>query len=86
MSGLTDPHEFGSPSWDGVVPITRLNITAGVANEKQLLVRFYWTIRFAVWDVETFFAQATAALVEANGGESFTIYTNCESNRSNHKL
>jgi hypothetical protein len=76
MSGLADSRDFGATSWAGVVPITRANITAGAANEKQLLVRFYWTIRFGVWDVETFFAQATLALVESNGGEPFTIYTN----------
>ena len=76
MSGLTEPTDFGATSWDCVVPITRANITAGAANEKQLMVRFYWTIRFAVWDQESWYARATAALVEANQGESFTIYTN----------
>ena len=76
MSGLTDPKDFGASSWNDVVPITRVNITAGSANEQQLLVRFYWTIRFAVWDQETWYAQATTALVAANQGESFTIYTN----------
>jgi hypothetical protein len=76
QSGLTKPTDFGASSWDGVVPITRINITAGAANEQQLLVRFYWTIRFAIWDQESWYAQATAALVEANNGVPFSIYTN----------
>jgi hypothetical protein len=76
MSGLTDAKDFGAPSWAEVVPITRANITAGAPNEEKLLLRFYWTIRFAVWDQESWYARATAALVDANGGRSFTIYTN----------
>ena len=32
--------------------------------------------RFAAWDVESWHAQATAALLTANEGEAFSIYTN----------
>jgi hypothetical protein len=40
-------------------------------------VRVYWSIRFAAFDVVNFYSQATAALIAANGGEAFSIYTNC---------
>lgn len=49
---------------------------SGVAVEEGLRVRYYWTMRFVAWDVETWYAKATAALVAANNGESFSIYTN----------
>jgi hypothetical protein len=83
MSGLTTPQDFGarSGSWSDVVPMTRTNLTATVATarsaaQKQgLRVRYYWTMRFVAWDVETWYAKATAALVAANG-EPFSIYTN----------
>jgi hypothetical protein len=38
--------------------------------------RFYWTVRFAAWDVATWYAQVTAALIAANAGEAFTSYIN----------
>ena len=40
-------------------------------------MRVYWSIRFAAFDVVSFYSQATAALIAANGGEAFSIYTNC---------
>jgi hypothetical protein len=78
MSGLTTPVDFGADSWSAVVPITRDNATAarGGANEQGMRTRFYWTMRFVAWDVESWYARATAALVTANKGESFSIYTN----------
>ena len=78
MSGLTTPAGFGAGSWKDVVPILRDNITAGSANEQGMRTRFYWTMRFVTWDVETWYARAAKALVTANNGESFSIYTNCE--------
>ena len=83
MSGLTTPQDFGAQSWSEVVPLTRGNLTAAVAGsavsaevKEGLRIRYYWTMRFVAWDVETWYAKATAALVAANGGESFSIYTN----------
>jgi len=75
MSGFTTPADFGASSWSEVRPISRNNITTGT-NEEALRVLYYWTIRFVTWDVETWFARATRALVAANQGESFSIYTN----------
>jgi hypothetical protein len=75
-SGFTTPQEFGAESWNDVVPITKVNVTRG-PNEEGLRARVYWSVRFAAWDVVTWFARATAALVEANGGQEFGIYTNC---------
>ena len=40
-------------------------------------VRVYWSVRFAAFDVVSFYGKATAALVAANGDEPFSIYTNC---------
>eukprot|EP01043_Picozoa_sp_COSAG02_P041179 COSAG02_NODE_3394_length_6814_cov_8.672971_2_plen_1115_part_00 len=75
-SGLTTPQDFGADSWNEVVPITRQNITAGEPHEQALRVRAYWSIRFAAFDVVSFYSRATAALIAANGGEAFSIYTN----------
>jgi hypothetical protein len=75
-SGLTTPQAFGAASWNKVVPITFANITKGVTNEQALRVRAYWSIRFAAVDVVQFYSKATQALIAANGGESFSIYTN----------
>jgi hypothetical protein len=75
-SGFTTPQEFGADSWDDVVPITFVNVTRGL-HEKGLRACVYWSVRFAAWDVVTWFAKGTAALVEANGGQEFGIYTNC---------
>ena len=55
---------------------TFANITKGVTNEQALRVRAYWSIRFAAVDVVQFYSKATQALIAANGGESFSIYTN----------
>ena len=41
-----------------------------------MCTRFYWTSRFAAWAVESWHAQATAALLTDNEGEAFSIYTN----------
>ena len=49
-------------------------------------MRYYWTMRFVAWDVETWYAKATAALVAANGGESFSIYTNWNNVRRDFSL
>eukprot|EP01052_Picozoa_sp_SAG31_P006275 SAG31_NODE_286_length_18467_cov_41.317056_13_plen_1204_part_00 len=76
MSGLKTPQEFGAKSWSEVVPITHDNITSGDKYEQGLRIRFYWTMRFVAWDVETWYAKATEALVAANKGQSFFIYTN----------
>ena len=75
-SGFTTPQAFGADSWDEVVPITRQNITAGEPHEQGLRVRAYWSIRFAAYDVVDFYSKATAALIAANGGDAFSIYTN----------
>jgi hypothetical protein len=82
MSGLSTPQDFGASSWSEVIPMTRTNLTAAVAAapsaavEQGLRVRYVWTMRFVAWDVETWYAKATAALITANKGESFSIYTN----------
>jgi hypothetical protein len=75
-SGLTTPQDFGADSWEKVVPITFTNITAGEKHEQALRVRVYWSIRFAAFDVVSFYSKATAALIAANDGEAFSIYTN----------
>jgi len=59
-----------------VVPITFANVTAGASNEQALRVRVYWSVRFAAFDVVSFYSKATAALVAANGGVSFSVFTN----------
>jgi hypothetical protein len=79
-SGFATPQDFGADSWKAVVPAP----AHGVANLKHPTVNstltarraFYWSIRFGTWDTEAWFARATAALVAANDGESFQIYTN----------
>ena len=76
-SGLTTPQAFGADSWEQVVPITFANITAGEKNEQALRVRVYWSVRFAAFDVVDFYSKATKALIAANGGDTFSIYTNC---------
>jgi hypothetical protein len=76
-SGFTTPQEFGAESWSEVVPITKVNVTKGGPHEEGLWARVYWSVRFAAWDVVTWFGRVTAALVEANGGTEFGIYTNC---------
>jgi hypothetical protein len=86
MSGLTTPADFGATTWGDVVPITRDNITTGSANEQGMRARFVWTMRFVAWDVVTWYAQATAALVTANSGEAFSIYTNWVNVSDNARL
>ena len=79
-SGFATPQDFGADSWKAVVPAP----AHVAANRKHPTVNgtltarraFYWSIRFGTWDTETWFARATAALVAANDGESFQIYTN----------
>ena len=79
-SGFTTPQQFGGDSWEEVVPAPPHNSPTRLhPNASSPLVdrrAFYWSIRFATWDVESWFAKATAALVTANGGNSFQIYTN----------
>jgi hypothetical protein len=78
-SGLKTPQAFGAQSWDKVVPITFVNVTAfkGDPQTKQALrVRVYWSVRFAAFDVVSFYSKATAALIAANDNKSFSIYTN----------
>jgi|EP01043_Picozoa_sp_COSAG02_P016138 hypothetical protein len=92
MSGLTTPQNFGASSWGDVIPLTRSNLTAtaavthSAAVEHGLRVRYYWSMRFVAWDVETWYAKATAALVAANGGERFSIYTNWNNVRRDFSL
>jgi hypothetical protein len=76
-SGLATPQAFGAQRWAGVVPITFDNVTKGAANEQALRVRVYWSVRYAAYDVVTFYGKATAALIAANAGQEFSIYTNC---------
>jgi hypothetical protein len=78
-SGFTTPQEFGADSWADVVPITFANVTKATPREKVLgmRARVYWSVRFAAWDVVTWFGAATAALMEANDWEQFYTYTNC---------
>ena len=81
-SGLSTPEAFGAATWAEVVPISTANLTnVGGKHLEGLQNRLYWSMRFAVWDVTHFYSQATAALVKANGGTPFSIYTNCNNFR-----
>ena len=79
QSGYTSPSDFGAASWAEVVPIASENLTSAGGSQQALGLRrlFYWSMRFAAWDVTTFYAQATKALIAANGGKQFSVYTNC---------
>jgi hypothetical protein len=77
-SGLTTPESFGATTWADVVPISTANLTNVSSKHIQgLQNRLYWSMRFAAWDVTAFYSKATAALVAANDGKAFSIYTNC---------
>ena len=73
-SGLKTPEAFGAATWAEVVPISTANLTnADGKHLEGLQKRLYWSMRFAAWDVTTFYSQATAALVKANDGTPFSI-------------
>ena len=63
-SGFTTPQEFGADTWGDVVPITFANVTGAVGQTAVgLRARVYWTVRFIGYDIVTWYAEATAALV-----------------------
>ena len=69
------------PVAEVMVASCQANVTAAHAARPQqiaaLRARVYWTVRFIGYDIVTWYAEATAALVAANDGEEFAIFTNC---------
>jgi hypothetical protein len=83
---LSSAADFGESSWDDVLPnLTRAAMYARIAAGGSAIAprladglrrHFYWTVRFAAWDVASWYAQVSAALITANAGETFTSYIN----------
>jgi hypothetical protein len=80
QSGLTKPSAFGATTWGEVKPLT--NLTAIELGTDPKLVEgrrilFYWSIRFAAWDVESYYAKVVAAVAKANNDEPVGAFINC---------
>jgi hypothetical protein len=85
-TGFTSAGDFGETSWDSVLPnltrakmYARIEAAGGRAPARLidgLRMLFYWTTRFASYDVTSWYAQVTQALIAANGGETFSSYIN----------
>ena len=72
-NGMT-PALLGASSWDGVMPCGRADAGALAPGASEVnftgsrLVdrrRFYWTVRFSVWDAARYVADWTAAYAQA---------------------
>ena len=57
--------ELGATDWGGVVPLGRTGAGAGQAGGPSPLAlrrRFYWSMRFSVWDATKYMANSTQRL------------------------
>ena len=79
QSGLTEPTAFGASTWGDVTPLTNLSaIEVGTDAQTKASQRilFYWSIRFAAWDVETYYARVVAAVTKANNNNPVYAFVN----------
>ena len=84
QSGLTEPSAFGGTTWSDVTPLANLTaIELGTDSDPQLVeaqrILFYWSIRFAAWDVESYYAKVVAAVARANNDKPVGAFLNCVS-------
>ncbi len=71
--------ELGAADWDGVVPLGRTGAGAGQAGGPSPLAlrrRYYWSMRFSVWDATNYMANSTQRLKLALNDTNAEIYTN----------
>ena len=71
--------ELGATDWDGVVPLGRTGAGAGQAGGPSPLAlrrRYYWSMRFSVWDATNYMANSTQRLKLALNDTRGQIYTN----------
>ena len=79
QSGFAEPSAFGATTWADVIPLTNLTaIESGTDAQVKAGQRilFYWSIRFAAWDVETYYARVVAAVTQANNNEPVGAFIN----------
>lgn len=77
--GLTEPSALGATTWDEVKPLTNLTAIESGTDPKLVeahRILFYWSVRFAAWEVESYYAKVVAAVARANKDEPVGAFLN----------